>query len=310
MKQAMLIALDWGTTSLRAYLLDRQGAVLDSRSEAAGILKVADNDFNGILARLLKPWWQQHGVVPMMAAGMIGSRQGWREAPYCACPATAADLAAALIEIDTASGQPLYIVPGVSYHDDHAVPDVIRGEETQIVGELSASGRNQGLFLLPGTHSKWVWVEAGQIVRFATFMSGELFALLKQHSILGRLMKADSNDAEAFQRGLDYAFSQQGGLLKQLFSARTLALFEQIPATGVSDYLSGLIIGTEIHDALRDTGAAAEPITVIGANDLVQRYQMALQHRNIVSQAGSEDATASGLFQIARLAGLLEAIAE
>lgn len=316
MKQTSLIALDWGTSSLRAYLLDKQGAVLDSLSEASGILNVSDNNFNGVLERLLQPWWQQHGTVPMIAAGMIGSRQGWREAPYIACPASVADLAGSLIQVDTTSGQPLYLVPGVSYHDEHGVPDVIRGEETQIVGELLASASKHGkaMFLLPGTHSKWVWVEDNQIVRFATFMSGELFSVLKQHSILGRLMSADGDDddLDAFQRGLDYAFTQQGGLLKQLFSARTLGLFDQVPSSGLSDYLSGLIIGTEIREAMAYTDGAAELITVIGAADLVQHYQAALTHFNcnIANQAGVDNAVATGLFHIAGSAGLLKAVGE
>ena len=122
---------------------------------------------------------------------MIGSRQGWREAPYVACPAAAADVAQGMIAVDWRDGHRVLLIPGISCRDGQGVPDVIRGEETQIFGAVSGDG---GLFLLPGTHSKWVAVEKGRIISFATFMTGEVFGVLRQHSILGRTMQGDGID--------------------------------------------------------------------------------------------------------------------
>ncbi|MBL8385485.1 MAG: 2-dehydro-3-deoxygalactonokinase, partial [Burkholderiales bacterium] len=201
---AHLIALDWGTTSLRAYLLDDAGAILDRREGGPGIMKVDGGGFEAALEAFCGDWIAAHPQARLVASGMIGSKQGWREAPYCPCPASAADLAAHTIDVPLARGRHLTIVPGVSCVDPASgVPDVMRGEETQVFGALPASGRH--LAVLPGTHSKWVWVEDGAIVTFASFMTGEVYAALTGHTILGRLMDLDApHDEAAFARGVAY----------------------------------------------------------------------------------------------------------
>jgi 2-dehydro-3-deoxygalactonokinase len=161
--------------------------------------------------------------------------------------------------------------------------------------------------VLPGTHSKWALAEDGAIIWFATFMTGEVFAVLKEHSILGRLMQGEVDDHAAFERGLAYARSGKGGPLKRLFSARTLGLFDMLPETGVASYLSGLLIGSEIEEALDclEVAPGDIEIRVIGASQLAWRYRGALAARDLRVQPARDDACARGQFLIARAAGLI-----
>ena len=245
---AVMIGLDWGTTSLRAYRIGTGGAVLEQRSAAAGILQVPDGDFAGTLKASVGDWLEREPDLPVLAAGMIGSRQGWREVDYAPCPAGLDELAHGLAPVTGIGGRVVHLVPGVARAaDPNGFPDVMRGEETQILGASSAAAGGQHCFVLPGTHSKWAWAEHGRIARFATYMTGEVYACLVQHSILGRLMSGHDADAEAFEQGLARARASAGDppgrLLHDLFSARTLGLFAAVPPTGLASYLSGLLIG-------------------------------------------------------------------
>jgi 2-dehydro-3-deoxygalactonokinase len=301
-----LIALDWGTTSLRAYLVAADETVLARIDRPLGILNVAERRFDRAFVEVTGAWLAQHPALPAIASGMIGSRQGWREAAYADCPAGLDALAKALLPVDAPSGAPLRIVPGVSVTDADGVPDVMRGEETQILGQFAPG--ESGIALLPGTHSKWVLVEDGRIGRFATFMTGEAFAALHAHTILGRLMTATALDADAFGRGVDHAqrpAAGRGGLLHRLFSARTLGLFDRMKGEALHSYLSGLMIGAEIEEALAWLGDRPGRVTVIGAPELSALYVSALARRGIVSTLGLPDAAARGLLRIARAAGLL-----
>jgi 2-dehydro-3-deoxygalactonokinase len=299
MTAAALIGIDWGTTSFRAYRIDAAGGVIETREAAAGILAVRDGDFAGVLSREIGAWRAAEPEVPVLASGMITSRQGWLEVPYCPCPAGSAEIAAALVR----HPEGLHFVPGLCLIGADGVPDVIRGEETQIIGEVGElPGRH--LLVLPGTHSKWALAEDGVITWFATFMTGEVFAVLKQHSILGRLMHGEADDHAAFERGLAYARSGKGGLLKRLFSARTLALFDLLPEAGAASYLSGLLIGSEIEEALDCLAADAE-IRVVGASALAWRYRGALAARDLRVRPARDAASARGQWLIARAAGLI-----
>ena len=307
---AALIGIDWGTTSFRAYRIGADGAVLETRTAAAGILKVSEGGFEAVLEREVGAWLAAAPALPVLLSGMVTSRQGWIEVPYCPCPAGSAELARALREQVTAAGRRVHFVPGLSLIGSDGVPDVIRGEETQVLGELgggSGAERGRRAIVLPGTHSKWLFAEGGRIVWFATFMTGELFAVLKDHSILGRLMADAAPDEAAFARGLAYGRSGPGGLLKRLFSARTLGLFDQLPASGVASYLSGLLIGSEIAEALAClTEAPGErEITVIGGSELAERYRGAIEAAGFRVRAGRPDASARGQLLIARAAGLV-----
>jgi 2-dehydro-3-deoxygalactonokinase len=299
---AAVIGLDWGTTSFRAYRIGADGGVIETREAQAGILAVRDGDFAGVLTREIGAWLGAEQA-PVIASGMIGSRQGWLEVPYCPCPAGSAEIAAALARHPDRPG--LHFVPGLALIGADGVPDVIRGEETQIIGAVGdLPGRH--LLVLPGTHSKWARAEDGVITWFATFMTGELFAVLKEHSILGRLMQGEADDQAAFARGLAFARTGTGGLLKRLFSARTLGLFDLLPESGIASYLSGLLIGSEIEEALAGLPVATDAeIRVIGASGLAARYRGALAARGLRVRPAREDAGARGHWLIARAAGLI-----
>jgi 2-dehydro-3-deoxygalactonokinase len=303
---AALIGLDWGTTSFRAYRIGADGHVLETRSAPAGILKVAGGDFAAVFEREIGPWLSDRAELPVLASGMITSRQGWVEVPYCPCPAGSAEIAGALRRHETGHGRTIHFVPGLSIVGADGVPDVIRGEETQIIGAIGgAPGRR--LLVLPGTHSKWALVEHGRLIWFATFMTGELFAVLKEHSILGRMMAKESDDEDAFRRGLAYARGTGGGLLRRLFSARTLALFGELPERAAASYLSGLLIGSELREAIDglERGPLDREITVIGDAELCRRYLAAIAEAGLRGRRAADDTGARGLFLIARAAGLI-----
>jgi 2-dehydro-3-deoxygalactonokinase len=307
----VLIALDWGTSSLRAFLVAADGAVLERRAAQRGILNVPDGDFAATFAEFVGPWRAQHPALPAITSGMIGSRQGWREVPYVEAPAGLDALARGLALVE---GGQFSIVPGVMLRAGASPPDVMRGEETQIFGSLAACAPDEaGVFILPGTHSKWALVEAGRIVWFATFMTGEVYGVLKAHSILGRQMEGEADDADSFRRGASHAFDQSatlGGLLHKLFSTRTLGLFGALPARGTAAYLSGLLIGSELDEALPAItawlGRPPSRVGVIGEESLARRYVEALSMHAIEAVPAAADAVALGLLRIARAAHLVK----
>ena len=302
-----LIAVDWGTSAFRACLMARDGAVRDRRENASGILTVRDGAFAPVLDLALAPWVATHGKLPIIMSGMIGSRQGWREAAYVPCPVRIADIAGALLPLPpdaTPSGCRIAIVPGVTTRDAAGVPDVMRGEETQIFGALERLGVSDGVFVLPGTHSKWVTVAGGAITGFATYMTGEVFAALKQHTILGRMMQDGGPSSAGFERGLAAASKVQDGpgvLLRQIFSVRTLGLSNELAGAEQADYLSGLLIGAEIRAA----SAGQDSVVVIGNEALTARYATALRSLGIEPVAAPPDCAAAGIVAIARAAAIV-----
>ncbi|HEX2115928.1 MAG TPA: 2-dehydro-3-deoxygalactonokinase [Alphaproteobacteria bacterium] len=291
-----LIGLDWGTSNCRAFRIARDGAVLETRAAAQGILAVKNGDFAAAYEALIGDWLKAHAV-PVLMCGMIGSRQGWVEAPYVDLPAGAAQLACALAKVP---GQLAAIVPGLVGDALAGGRDVIRGEETQIVGALDPQ-EHDALYCLPGTHSKWVKVEGGRMVRFATFMTGEVYGVLRQHSILGRLMESETHDDRAFSAGIERGRSP-GGLLHQIFSVRTEGLFGAMTPAALPSYLSGLLIGHELRAALAAFPAAR--IVLVGAPALTERYRAAIDREGRASATvAGEGAAAKGLWRIAEKAG-------
>ena len=291
-----LIGIDWGTSSLRAYLLGEAGAVIDRRISPQGIMAIENGAFAAALDEAIAPW--RGRTLPVLMSGMIGSRQGWREAPYVACPASLADLAAAVLP--ASDGVPA-IVPGVL--QGGALPGVMRGEETQIIGALALSG--EARIVLPGTHSKWVTVREGRIERFRTFMTGELFAVLRRHSILGRFASPDDAPAigasDAFFRGVETVRATADGIGALLFTARSLVLTGQLEPAASLDYLSGLLIGDEIRHAASEAGGIP---TLIGEPALSALYRDALRRFDIEAVL-ADDAASAGLWRIAAAAGLV-----
>ena len=289
-----LIAVDWGTSSLRGALLDGEGRVLAEVSAPEGILNVPPGRFAQVFRDNFGRWQETYDALCLIS-GMAGSRQGWREAPYCPCPAGFADIAAKLLWIEPGR---IALVPGLSC-EERGVPDVMRGEETQVFGALDLLGLAEAQLVLPGTHSKWVTVRAGRVKQFRTFMTGELYALLRQHSILARtLPESDGElDADAFRQGLAHA-RDSASLLHAAFSVRTLSLFERMPVAVQPSYLSGLVIGEELRAQSLDRTAPA--VIVIGSLALTARYQLALDSLGIASKANGAEATWRGLWAIAR----------
>ena len=291
-----LIAIDWGTSSLRGARLDAQGAAIDERASLQGILNVPPGGFEAVFQAQFGDWLGSSNTLCLIS-GMAGSRQGWREAPYCPCPAGASDIAAALAWV---APDRIAIVPGLSCERDGA-PDVMRGEETQIFGALDMLGLADALFVLPGTHSKWAEVRDGRVERFSTAMTGEVYALLRHHSILARTLPPEDGPlydkrGDSFDAGVDRAM-RSTSLLQSAFTARTLALFERSTPDELASYLSGLVIGEE----LRAQGTlAGRRVHVIGNDALTLRYQRALARAGAQAVAVGAQATWRGLWNIAR----------
>jgi 2-dehydro-3-deoxygalactonokinase len=290
-----MIAIDWGTTQLRAYRLNDAGAIASRRSQPKGIMAIPGGDFAAALDEITRDW---HGAADreIVMSGMIGSRQGWVEVPYVSCPAGLRDLADAVRAAPTDGARQVLICPGLVSRGTDGVPDVMRGEEVQIFGALSISRKTPATVLLPGTHSKHAAVSNGSISGFVTHMTGEVFALLRDHSILGRLMAPRRVDFAAFDAGLDRA-RHRNGLLHHIFGVRTRMLMNELDAASLPDYLSGILIGHEIASA-----EISPPVIVVGEPELGALYQRALDRIGIDPELIESDAaTTRGLYAVAEL---------
>jgi 2-dehydro-3-deoxygalactonokinase len=301
-----LIAIDWGSSSFRAYLISPNGEVLDEVASGDGIGSVAAGAYPATLKRLTGKWLEAYPSLPVIASGMVGSRHGWREAAYVRCPAGPPDVARRLTEVE-ADGRRVVLAPGLSYLDESGQPDVIRGEETEIFGVADSGAR---LIVLPGSHSKWARVEANRVVAFKTFVTGELFAALRDHTVAGAFARAApaTRPGQAFALGVQRcaaaaACQGESGLLGLLFGARSLPLMGALPEDDAGEYLSGLLIGAEIEEGRR-LYPGEEP-HLAGAEALVERYRAAFEALGVSARAAPPRAAARGLFRIARDGGLL-----
>ncbi len=292
-RQTPLIAVDWGTSNFRACRLDANGGILDRRSSSMGLLRVPPGRFAEVLQHEVHDWLQD-GERTLMLCGMVGSRSGWVETACVPCPASADDLARALHEVPF-PGARAWIVPGVSCTTAHGVPELMRGEETAIIGALDFT-KDSGLICLPGTHSKWVTVSQGRLHSFSTCMTGEVFAALRQHTILSRSMAAKlTHDPGAFTMGVEHS-AQPGGLLHHVFRVRTLALNGVLATESAASFLSGLLIGTEV----RATMPKQASVLLLGDDTLCGLYARAIQLCGGTSTPGGPDTAARGLFLLAR----------
>lgn len=303
---AGLVALDWGTSSLRAYLLDGQGTVLEARQRPWGARNLPEGGFDAALADITRGWPRRVRI----ASGMVGARGGWREMPYLDTPVDVAQVARSLGQVRAADGEPVHLVPGLR---DPLGPDVMRGEETQILGVLAHDPAlaAAATLLLPGTHSKWVEVREGRVAGFRTAMTGELFALLLKHSILGAGIGPDAraDDAPAFLRGVAEARdSGAAGALSRIFAIRARMLDGTLTTDELPSYLSGLLVGEEIRGmSAANAAKAAAPIVLVGNRALCARYREALQAFGLSAMLAADDAAARGLWRIAIDAGLVAA---
>lgn len=305
-----LIALDWGTSNLRASLLDRDGQLIETRSAPGGVMAVKDGAFALALRSLCGDWLAQFSC-PLIASGMVGSRQGWKEAPYVDCPASMAQVSAQLTAVPiegngaAAPGRTLHIVPGLRCIDDNAQYDVMRGEETQLWGAGLAAG---SICVLPGTHSKWAWLGTdGEISRFASFMTGELYGLLTQHGILGRLMVFGQQHQDEFVAGARLGLAGHARLSHTIFAARTAGLMQRVAPDALPDFLSGILIGAEVGAA--GAGQTLSSVCLLGDDDLCARYALACEVAGISTSRANAGATTTGQWRVARAAGLLKDIA-
>ena len=292
MRPGPSIAGDWGTTQLRLFLCDR-GAVLDTRSGAG--IGVLERPPAAEFAAVAGEWLDTHRIERAVLCGMVGSRNGWHETAYVACPASFDSLRAACDRVEH-KNITISIVPGLSCIAPTGAPDVMRGEETQIFGALRlqpqlAQGRH--VLVLPGTHTKWAVIEGGRVMRFQTALAGELFALLKAHSTLlkAAAITSDSHDPASFAAGLEQA--RAGSLLHRLFQVRSRQLLEGLAADQASSLLSGLLIGSDVDHARERL--APDAVTLIGEPALANLYAQALQSRGIESSRldGNECALAA-----------------
>lgn len=286
---AALIGVDWGTSNLRVMRIAEGGAVLDSRADPRGAGGLAPDRFRGVLDEVAGDWLNDG--LPVLVSGMAGAQGRWREMAYLPCPASVADLATAVASPDDAPH--VCIAPGVAAYRDGRLNDVMRGEETQVVG-LNAP--DNAVVVAPGTHSKWIHTAAGRIADFRTFMTGELFAAVRQATILGADMGEPGADDAAFADGVRRALADPA-ITAALFSLRIEGLAGRLSAAASADYLSGLLIGAEVAAQI---DANHRPVILIGAEDLSRRYAAALALGGFddVAIADGAAATARGLWRI------------
>jgi 2-dehydro-3-deoxygalactonokinase len=291
-----MIGVDWGTSNMRAYRLGPDGAILARRDVPRGILTVEPGGFPGTLRAVVGDWIEA-GERRVLLSGMVGSRQGWREAAYVPCPAGFDTLVEHLVPLPFEGAEAL-LVPGLSCRDRHGVPEVLRGEETEMLGALADGAAGETTVCLPGSHSKWARIEGGRVAGFATYMTGEAFSALAGHTILARMLDPHApHHAGGFARGLARA-RQGGGLLHHLFGLRAAALFDELAEEEAASFLSGLLIGHEVAAALE--AGVAPPIVLVGSSLLTARYATALEAFGVPSRQAERDAAARGLAMIGR----------
>ena len=293
-----LIAIDWGITNRRGYLLDADGSVLEVRQDNCGIMNLASATFAVALTDFINDWRDQNATEPsVLMSGMIGSRQGWIEAPYVACPVRRDGL---ICDVVPAPGlRNCFIVPGVCLSDRAARHDVMRGEEVQIFGAIRLIGQDTAILCLPGTHSKWAQIKDGWLVDFTTAMTGELFQVLREHSILGALMNTQSNhDEAAFRKGVD-ASGRIGGLLSHIFSVRADGLFGTLTDNAQFSHLSGILIGHEIRDLSEAHKAKNKELLLVGSTHLTAMYGAAMSHLGLAYRTvDGDEAAICGFFDL------------
>lgn len=286
------IAVDWGTSRLRAFLVEGE-SVFDRAASDDGIARLAGAGFAEAFEAVCGPWLAAEPDLPVLLAGMVGSREGWFPAPYSPCPAGPDTIAAASLGVDLGRGRQGLVVPGVLFEAETGAVDVMRGEETHLLG----SGVADGIVCLPGTHCKWASMRDGRIDRFATFMTGEMHALLGAHSMIGR-PAAEPADPAGFAQGLAAVGDGEGSLLQALFGARAATVSGRLPPSRLGPYLSGLLTGDEVAGALRLLGSP-ERVTVVADPPRFALYREALARRGIEAVALSPERTlVAGLARI------------
>jgi 2-dehydro-3-deoxygalactonokinase len=304
--QAAAIAGDWGTSNLRLFLCSEDGALLASKAGPGAA--AVDQPYPQLLAALLSDWQRAHAELPIVLCGMVGSSIGWTQVPYVPCPASSGQIAARCVAIE---GSRVRIVPGLSCTNRLDAPDLMRGEETQILGALQlepALRTGRRLLCLPGTHTKWVAISDGVVSDFLTAPTGELYALLVSHSVLvsdarnGHGPATGADDA-GFARGLEQVrLVPAADILQRLFQCRSRRLIGELASADVPAFLSGLLIGSDVHGALRlMADGTAGSVHIVGTERLARRYAQALRAFGAAPESIEGEAAArAGLMHIHR----------
>jgi 2-dehydro-3-deoxygalactonokinase len=295
------IVADWGTTRFRGYLVENE-TILDQVSSDEGVSALQPGQHRDVFVRRCGRWLEAEPQAPVLLVGMVGSREGWVMAPYAACPAGPAAIAKAMIPVDLGGGRQGHIVPGLFCEPAPGAADVMRGEETLVLG----SGVENGLVCLPGTHPKWILMRGGRVERFATYMTGEMYALLREHSMIGR-PATEPGDPAGFEMGLDAAMRNGGetgdervGLMHLLFGARAAVVSGRMAPSLLGPYLSGLLTGDEVNGALNQFSRFAS-VTIVADSPRADLYVQALNRLSIATAVKSpQNALIAGLALIVR----------
>ncbi|MBF9233699.1 2-dehydro-3-deoxygalactonokinase [Microvirga alba] len=295
------IVADWGTTHFRGYLIENE-TVLDRVSSPEGVSALKPGQHRKVFMRQCGRWLDAEPKAPVLLVGMVGSREGWVVAPYASCPAGPAEIAKAMVPVDLDHGRQGYIIPGLFCEPAPGASDVMRGEETLVLG----SGVENGLVCSPGTHPKWIAMRDGRIERFATYMTGEMYALLREHSMIGR-PATEPEDPRGFDLGLEAASRNSGGadgervgLLHLLFGARAAVVSGRMETGLLAPYLSGLLTGDEINGALSQFGRPSL-VTILADQPRADLYRHALARHGIETAVKApQEALIAGLAWIVR----------
>lgn len=288
------IAVDWGSSFVRAWAMTQQGQVLAAQSSDQGATKLRPDQFEATLLSLIQDWLPKSGTLPIVICGMAGSRQGWQEAAYLPIPLKLTQELSATRVATQDFRLNLFILPGLK---QLSPPDVMRGEETQLLGFIQQQPDFNGVVALPGTHNKWVRVQQQQILQFSTCMTGELFQLLAEQSVLRHSVQSEAWSNEAFDSAVLQALEHPQGLMQRLFAIRASHLLEATAPEVSRARLSGELIGLELS-AIRAAGfiRAELPIVLIGSSKLSTLYAQALQLMGITAHVGAgEQLTLKGL---------------
>jgi len=295
------IVADWGTTRFRGYLIENE-TILDQVSSDEGVSALRKGQHRDVFLRRCGRWLEAEPDAPVLLVGMVGSREGWQEAPYADCPAGPAEIARALVAVDLGDGRKGHIIPGLFCEPAPGAADVMRGEETLALG----AGVEDGLVCSAGTHPKWILMREGRIERFATFMTGEMYALLLEHSMIGR-PATEPADQKGFDMGLGAADHNSGadgtacvGLLHLLFGARAAVVSGRMASNLLGPYLSGLLTGDEINAALAQFGRPS-CVTILADQARADLYAHALARLGIRTELKNpQQALLAGLARIVR----------
>jgi len=293
-----LLFIDWGSTNLRAKLIV-DSRLVATRESPDGIRSCRGRDFDEILSTLCGDWKTTHPALRVFMSGMVGSREGWLEAPYATTPAGVRDLAAKVVTVTSRTFGEINLIPGVRLEaPDTSTTDVMRGEETQVAGLLTDLPHDGATICLPGTHSKWVYCRDGRIESFRTFLTGEAFALLTRDSLIAGSGGPPDPASPAFARGLELS-GKDGGLLHHLFLGRTEMLAGRFGPADLPSLISGILIGHEIREAVKV--CPYPPVYLIGDSPAAQATATALEWFDVESATVRDDVHLQGMMVIASL---------